>query len=139
MPDQPSTSGSFDLEAIARAFPETADTMLLDRYLSDGPSASSRVFRIYRPTPAHYHAHCDEHLYVLSGRGTFWMNDSTHPIAFAPGTFLIFPRNTIHAMPEITEYPVVFLSVDTPRRQPNDVIFVNPEEGSPETFIRKQE
>lgn len=38
--------GRFDLNKIAAAFPETADTMLLDTYLTDKPEASIRVFRI---------------------------------------------------------------------------------------------
>jgi hypothetical protein len=32
----------------------------------------------------------------------------------------------------------VFLSVDTPRRDPKDIIFVNPEDGTPESFIQRQ-
>ena len=67
------TTGRFDVMAICgRALPETAKTLLVDTYLTDRDSrASARVFRVYRPTPAHYHATCDEYLYVLSGRGTF--------------------------------------------------------------------
>jgi hypothetical protein len=56
--------------------------------------------------------------------------------AFGPGTLLFFKRGTVHALPELIEGPVVFLSVDTPRRDPKDIIFVNPEDGTPETFIR---
>ena len=110
--------------------------MLLDTYLVDSAGASSRVFRVYRPTPAHYHAHSDEQLLVLSGRGTFWMHHSEQTVSFQPGTFLYFQRNTVHAMPAISEYPVVFLAIDTPRRQPDDVIFVNPGEGNPANFIQ---
>ncbi|RXH55284.1 Cupin 2 conserved barrel domain protein [Granulicella sibirica] len=128
----------FDLTQIAASFPDQADTMLLDTYLTDSPSASARVFRVYRGAPAHYHQNCDEHLYVLSGRGTFWMGDPANEAPFAPGHLLVFQRNTIHAMPQILEQPVVFLALDTPRRDPKDVIFVNPDEGSPETFIRKK-
>ena len=61
----------FDLNQIARTFPETAETLLLDTYLTDEEAASARVFRVYRETPAHYHNGSDEYLYVLSGRGTF--------------------------------------------------------------------
>jgi hypothetical protein len=39
-------------------------------------------------------------------------------------------------MPEILEVPVIFLSIDTPRRDPKDVIFVNPQDGTPESFIQ---
>ncbi len=131
-------SGRFNIAEIAKSFPETAETMLLDKYLIDEPAASARVFRVYRETPPHYHANCDEYLYVLSGRGTFWMDNTSNTGEFAPGHLLFFKRGTIHAMPEIMEGPVVFLSLDTPRRDPRDVIFVNPEDGTPESFIREQ-
>ena len=128
--------GRFHLHQIAQAFPETAETLLLDTYLTDEAAASSRVFRVYRPTPPHYHAHSDEYLYVLSGRGTFWMENSVNSGKFAPGDLLVFKRGTIHALPDLLEGPVVFLAIDTPRRDPRDIIFVNPEDGTPESFIR---
>jgi mannose-6-phosphate isomerase-like protein (cupin superfamily) len=131
----PSTSARFDVREIASSFPDTAETMLLDRYLTNEESASSRVFRVYRTTPPHFHAHCDEYLYILSGRGTFWMNDPSDLQEFAPGQLIFFKRGTVHALPEILEGPVVFLSMDTPRRQPADVIFVNPADGTPEQFV----
>jgi hypothetical protein len=31
---------------------------------------------------------------------------------------------------------VVFLSVDAPRRHPSDIVFVDPTDGTPATFIR---
>ncbi len=133
--DQP-RSARFDIAAVAASFPETADTLLLDTYLTNEEAASARVFRVYRPTPPHYHATCDEYLYVLSGRGTFWMESAANGGAFAPGQLLFFRRGTVHALPDILEEPVVFLSVDTPRRDPKDVIFVDPAAGTPETFVR---
>jgi hypothetical protein len=47
-----------------------------------------------------------------------------------------FERGTVHAIPDILESPMIFLSIDTPRRDPKDVIFVNPEDGTPESFIQ---
>jgi mannose-6-phosphate isomerase-like protein (cupin superfamily) len=126
----------FKLHEIARAFPETADTLLLDTYLTDEETASARVFRVYRATPPHYHVGSDEHLYVLSGRGTFWMEDPRHQSEFGPGDLLVFKRRTVHAQPEILEGPVVFLAIDTPRRDPKDIVFVNPADGTPDSFIR---
>ncbi len=129
-------SGSrFKVHEIARAFPEMADTLLLDTYLTDEESASARVFRVYRPTPPHYHAGSDEYLYVLSGRGRFWMGNAADTAEFNAGDLLFFKRTVVHALPEILEGPVVFLAVDAPRRDPEDIIFVNPEDGSPESFI----
>ncbi len=128
----------FDLFEITKSFPETSETLLVDKYLTNEPAASARVFRIYRETPPHYHVHCDEHLYVLSGRGTFWMGNPTNGGEFSPGHLLFFKRGTVHALPAILEGPVLFLSVDTPRRDPRDIIFVNPEDGTPESFIQQQ-
>ncbi len=64
-------SGVFDIDAIARKFPDSADTMLIDTRLTDEQEASCRVFRIYVHVPAHYHKTCDEYLFIVSGRGMF--------------------------------------------------------------------
>jgi mannose-6-phosphate isomerase-like protein (cupin superfamily) len=124
---------------IARSFPATADTRLIDTYLTNEPAASARVWRVYRELPPHYHSRCDEYLYVLSGRGIFWMGDASNEAEFAPGDLLFFKSKTVHSLPRILEEPVVFLSFDTPRRDPKDVIFVNPEDGTRETFVRRKE
>jgi quercetin dioxygenase-like cupin family protein len=128
--------GRFDLNEIMSSFPETAKSLLLDKYLTDEPEGSARVFRVYRETPPHYHAFSNEHLYVLSGRGTFWLGDARNTKEFAPGHFLFFKRGIVHAIPTMIETPVVFLAIDTPRRDPKDIIFVNPEDGTPESFIQ---
>ena len=131
------STGIFDIKSIADSLPDNAATLLVDRYLTNREQASARVFRVYRPTPAHYHATCDEYLYVFSGRGTFWMRDAATKAEFRPGQLLFFKRGTVHAMPELLEHPVVFLSVDTPRREPTDIIFVDPKDGSPATFMER--
>jgi mannose-6-phosphate isomerase-like protein (cupin superfamily) len=130
--------GRFDLNEVAKSFPDTAKSLLLDTYLTNESAASARVFRVYRGTPPHYHANCDEYLYVLSGKGTFWMGSAANGGEFAPGHLLFFKRGVVHALPDIIEGPVVFLSVDTPRRDPKDIIFVNPEDGTPESFIQNR-
>lgn len=135
--DSGPASGIFDIAEIAATLPESAVTLLVDRYLTDRPSASARVFRVYRPTPPHYHANCDEFLYVFSGRGTFWIGDASGEAEFGPGQLLHFTRNTVHALPRIIAEPLVFLSIDTPRRDPKDVIFVDPADGTPESFIQR--
>jgi mannose-6-phosphate isomerase-like protein (cupin superfamily) len=96
--DIKASTGIFDVQAIARTLPETATTLLVDKYLTDREAASARVFRVYRPTPPHYHATCDEYLYALSGRGTFWMKDPSTKAEFGPGQLLFFQRGTLHAM-----------------------------------------
>lgn len=131
------TVGRFDIGAIAASLPETATTLLVDTYLTDREAASARVFRVYKGTPPHYHATCDEYLYVISGRGTFWMGDAATVDEFGPGQLLFFERGTVHALPTILAEPVVFLSIDTPRRPPEDIVFVNPDDGTPATFMAR--
>ena len=121
---------------IAQSFPVEAKTLLVDTYLTDEDTASARVFRVYRGTPPHHHELSDEYLYVLAGRGTFWMETPADQAEFQPGDLLFFKRGTVHALPDILEAPVVFLSLDAPRRVPTDIIFEDPEDGSPETFIQ---
>ena len=130
-------SAAFDIHAIARAFPETASTMLIDTRLTDELEASARVFRVYRPVPAHYHATCDEYLLVVSGRARFFFDDAP-PFELGAGQLVFFKKGTVHGIPEILEEPFIVFSVDTPRRDPKDVIFVNPKDGTPEEFIQTQ-
>jgi mannose-6-phosphate isomerase-like protein (cupin superfamily) len=128
-------SGRFDLQALAKSLPESAETMLIDKRLTDEPSASSRIFRIYMRVPAHFHKTCDEYLVVISGRARIVVG-SEEPAEVSPGQMQFFRRGVVHGFPEILEHPFVIFSVDTPRRDPSDVHFVDSSAGTPETFIR---
>jgi mannose-6-phosphate isomerase-like protein (cupin superfamily) len=130
-------SGRFDVMALARTLPETASTMLADIYLSDREAASARIFRVYRPLPAHYHETCHEHLYILSGRAMAWIGDETKVDEVGPGQLLVFEKKTVHAIPEILEEPFLVLSFDTPRRQPKDIVFVDPKDGTAANFMAR--
>lgn len=131
-------TGWFDIGAIAAALPETAATLLVDHYLTDREAASARVLRVYEPTPAHYHAGCDEYLFILSGRGTFWMADPSSEAEFGPGHLLFFERGTVHALSSILADPVVMLALDTPRRAPDDLIFIDSARGTPASFVAQR-
>ena len=137
MTEDKTKAGRFDIRALAAKLPEHADTMLADVYLTDRPSSSARIFRVYKPVPAHFHRTCDEYLYVVSGRGRFWMDHADTIADCAPGQLICFDRETVHAIPEILEAPLVFMSIDAPRREPTDIVFVDPDDGSPETFMAR--
>jgi mannose-6-phosphate isomerase-like protein (cupin superfamily) len=128
-------SAYFDVPAIAASLPETAETMLVDTRLTDEPAASSRIFRAYHPVPPHYHATCDEYLYLVSGRATFEV-DGGPARELRAGQMVFFKKGVVHAIPELLEHPVVFLTVDTPRRDPRDVIFVDPKAATVDSFIK---
>ena len=125
----------FDVTSIANNFPASAETMLIDTRLTDEPEASSRMFRVYTPLPPHYHATCDEYLLVVRGRALFFMGGMA-PFEVGPGRLLFFKKGVVHGATAILEQPLVFLSVDTPRRDPKDIIFVNPADGTADTFIQ---
>lgn len=140
MPDippqhQPNAQHQFDLEQLAASLPETSQTMLLDIRLTDEPAASSRIFRVYRPVPRHYHKGCDEYLLVVKGCARFVVGDEPE-VELRPGQLQFFRRNVVHGFLEILEHPFVILSVDTPRREPDDVHFVDPTQGTVDSFIR---
>lgn len=105
--------------------------------LHDPSDRATASVRVYRPTPPHYQETCDEVLYCLSGRGTFRIGDPGQEAAFGPGQLLLFDRRTIHALPKMLEEPLMFLSADTPRREPTGIVFVDPEDGTPATFMAR--
>ncbi len=127
----------FDVLAIASRFPATAETMLLDTRLTDEAEASSRIFRVYRPVGAHFHKTCDEYLFVLTGRATFFLGEDP-PFDVGPGQLIFFKKGTVHGTPAILEEPFTVLAIDTPRRDPSDVHFVDPQDGTAATFIAEQ-
>lgn len=130
-------SARFIPAEVAKLLPETSDSMLADEYLVDRAEASCRVFRAYRGVKPHWHEQCDEYLYVLSGRGTFWMEDPATEAEFGPGHLLFFQCKVIHALPKILEEPVVFLSIDSPRRAPDDITFVDGADGGAADFMAR--
>jgi mannose-6-phosphate isomerase-like protein (cupin superfamily) len=134
---EPRQPAVFDLRTIADHFPASAETMLIDTRLTDEKEASARVFRVYSPLPAHYHATCDEYLLVVSGRAKFFLGND-EPFELGPGQLVFFKQGTVHGAPEILEEPFVVFAVDTPRRDPKDIHFVNPADGTVETFLQSE-
>ncbi len=124
----------FDIASLAATLPGTSETMLCDLRLTDEEAASCRIFRTYRAAPLHYHESCDEYLYVLQGRAMFEIEGET-PRVLGPGELVHFRKRTVHGIPE---HPFVVLALDTPRRPPEDVHFVNPADGDASMFIRTE-
>jgi len=129
------TPSFFNIAALAATLPESSDTMVRDLRLTDEAAASCRIVRHYHPVPLHFHRDSDEHLYVVQGRVLFRMGDATER-EFGPGELVVFRRGTVHGMPRILEHPFVVLAVDTPRRSHEDVCFVDPDDGTPDTFLQ---
>ena len=56
-------------------------------------------------------------------------------LSFPQGICFYLQADIIHTLPQILSGPIIFLAIDTPRRDPKDIIFVNAEDGTPEGFI----
>ncbi|WP_419804598.1 cupin domain-containing protein [Terriglobus sp.] len=128
----------FDIAQLAATLPEQSDTMLRDLRLVDREAASCRIFRTYQTVPPHFHVSCDEYLYVLQGRAMFKIGDA-EPREVGPGMLIQFPRRTVHGMPLLIEEPFIVLAIDTPRRPPADVTFVDPRDGDAKSFIATEQ
>ncbi len=131
------STGIFDIQSIADSLPDTATTLLVDKYLTNREQASARVFRVYSPDTGALSRDLRRVPLCLLGKGNVLDEGCVDESRVRPGQLLFFERGTVHAMPELFEHPVVFLSVDTPRREPTDIIFVDPKDGSPETFMER--
>ena len=43
----------------------------------------------------------------------------------------------MHSVPKILEHPLTVLAIDTPRRRPTDIVFVNPDDGTAADFMAR--
>lgn len=127
----------FNIAELAATLPDASETMLRDLRLVDREAASCRIFRTYRPVPLHFHMSCDEYLYVLQGRAMFQIGYA-EPCEVGPGTLIHFAKSTVHGMQTLIEEPFVVLAIDTPRRPPEDVTFVDRASGDARSFIASE-
>lgn len=75
---------------------------------------------------------------VIQGfMGTLWMEDPRDEAEFAHGHVFFFERNVVQALPTLLEEPVIFLSLASPRRDPEDITFVDPKDGTARTFMAR--
>lgn len=126
-----------DIDSIISKFPEKADSLFVDCYLSDLPDCSTRVFRLYDDLPLHYHKSCDEILFLLKGSAEFFIEDENRKVSdsrlMKPGMMVTFYKNTVHRVKVNGE--AIFLSCDTPRRAPDDAHFIDESETKGIKFV----
>ena len=63
--------------------------------------------------------------------------DPSDEAEVGPGQLLVFERNIVHALPQLIEEPFTVLAIDTPRRAPTDIIFVDPKDGTAADFMAR--
>lgn len=126
----------FNAPEVARDFPSTADTVVVDKRLVEQPTSGLRVERVYQTIPAHKHERTDVYNYLVSGRAKFAVGDQPAQ-EIGPGTTIFVKKGTVHSFPELIEGPLVFVTIETPPRDPSDVVFVG--EGADKSFISTEQ
>lgn len=87
------------------------DNILIKRL--DGDNQSTQfVIWVKDTVRTHRHEEHSETLYVLSGKGTFYLGEQTFEIG--PGDFITIPKKSWHAVKVTSDKPMKVLSVQAP-------------------------
>lgn len=100
-------SAAFDMEEPVAVQRLAGDTL-----------TTSFLIRINGGVPTHYHAHHSEHVYVLEGSGTMWMNGDT--LEIAAGHYVFIPSETRHGAVSAEGTPLKVLSIQAPEFKGKD-------------------
>jgi mannose-6-phosphate isomerase-like protein (cupin superfamily) len=73
------------------------------------PSATTRLLQLRDALAVHAHADLDEVLYVVAGEGAIRIGEDL--TAVGPGSLIVVPRNTAHAIDRRGRSPLILLSV----------------------------
>ena len=82
--------------------------------------SSTFFITIKEQVAPHIHAEHDEQVFVISGRGKFYLNGEIQIIK--KGDFIFIPRKTPHAVKVISNKPLKVISIQTPEFNGTDRI-----------------
>jgi multiple sugar transport system substrate-binding protein len=120
--DKTSDYGIINIDSVAESLPEGGGSLVTDTRLIDREDVGIRVFRLNGEVPGHYHENSDTYIFVTSGKALYALADG-EPVVVGAGDFIYFKRGTNHEVIEILEEPFVAITIDTPPRDPKDVVF----------------
>lgn len=90
--------------------------------IAESEDASSFIIWVKDTVKKHYHAAHSENLYVLEGEAWFYVNDAKYRIK--TGDFFFIERKNVHSVKVISEIPLKVLSIQSPKFDGKDRIFV---------------
>ena len=93
--------------------------------INEDSLSSTFVIWIQKEVAAHYHAQHHEQIYVLEGEADFTLG--TKMIKLKAGDFVAIPKNTVHAVHVTSPGPLKVISIQTPRFDGSDRIWVKKE------------
>ena len=101
-----------------------SDSTVQVHRLYDDSLCTSFVICIPRSVARHYHRYHTEHVMVLEGAGIIQLGDSTFSIS--AGTSIVIPKGTAHGVRTTSLTPLRVISVQSPRFDGTDRIFIEP-------------
>ncbi|MAZ36528.1 MAG: hypothetical protein CL842_03655 [Crocinitomicaceae bacterium] len=113
----------FNLNVLKNAAPDhnvNVHSLCSDSY------ESSYIIWVQDSVKPHYHAEHTELVYVLEGKGRFFIGDTSYLIK--PGDYLRIPQGKIHSFKNNTENEVKVISIQTPEFKGKDRIWVEKQE-----------
>ena len=90
--------------------------------LGASDSASEYLIFIKDQVKAHYHATHTELVYILEGSADFWLDEIKHSIK--AGDFIRIDQGVVHKVKVTSKTPLKVLSIQTPKFDGKDRIFV---------------
>lgn len=91
--------------------------------ISEDDHQSTFLIWVKKEVRLHKHAHHSENLYVLQGKGEMTINDEKFVIK--KGDYFNIPKNTPHALKVLSSTPVKVLSIQSPKFNGEDRIFLD--------------
>lgn len=113
---------SQDLHSLKMMEPTVEYENIYVEKISEDSLQSSFVIWIKSGVPEHFHAEHSENIYVISGKATMTLADSTFTIR--AGDHLTIPKGTPHSVTEVFgRKPLQVLSIQSPKFDGSDRIF----------------
>jgi mannose-6-phosphate isomerase-like protein (cupin superfamily) len=97
----------------------STDPIVVERLAGD-TLTTSFLIEVKEEVAPHYHAYHSEHVVVISGRGTFVMNEKE--MELNPGDYVFIPSGTVHTVKVNGNEPMRVLSIQCPEFQGKDRI-----------------
>lgn len=111
-----------DILKLKKEKPSKAFENILVKKLNDGKEQTSFMIWVKDEVKLHKHNFHIENVYVVAGKGEFRLGDKTFQIK--KGDYINIPKNTPHAVKVTSRRPMQVLSIQSPKFNGIDRIFI---------------
>lgn len=112
-----------DIKKLTDVKPEEDFENIWVKKISDDDYQTSFVIWVKESVRLHKHAEHSENIYVLGGKGEMIIGDEKFVIK--KGDYFNIPKNTPHALNVLSSSPVKVLSIQSPKFEGKDRIFLD--------------